>query len=57
MALVNNGLSRGGVGEAPAPALTSAMVALAWSILHLNDDDGEAAHVLAKLIIEAAEEE
>jgi hypothetical protein len=40
--------------SAPAPRLTTPMVALAWSILHTSDD-GEAADMLARMIIDAAE--
>lgn len=44
--------TRGRVGE--APAITSAMIALAWCVLHCPSDD-ESARVLAQLIINAAE--
>jgi len=47
--------TRGRAAVAPAPVLTSAMVALAWSVLNHPQDRAECAHVLAELIIEAAE--
>lgn len=41
-------------GKAAAPSITSPMLALAWSILHCPDQNGEDAWVLAKLVLEAA---
>lgn len=36
------------------PGISTAMVALAWSVIN-RPDDGEAARVLAQLVLEAAE--
>jgi hypothetical protein len=53
--LGSNDATRGRGDRAPAPTLTTPMVALAWSILELGDADGEAGRVLARLILDEAQ--
>lgn len=39
----------------PRPQITSAMVALAWSVLHDSSERALAGHVLAQMVLEAVE--
>jgi len=49
-------LSRGRDGRAPAPQITTAMVALAWSVLHSSEEVArETARVLAQKVLDASE--